>query len=446
MASIEYCLGKVDVLKELYPRPELANQPVKNWQNNDVYLRRYTDVIRHYTENSLHADGFETFVASVQEKNGDYHIRIESDQPQERLSRFAERHALLFGPDAGQKAIAGKRLLEELGVWNPMAGYPVNDSASDGDCKWALFPPLGLNVIGQRGILLMHYPPWQVLQQATFLEVMTMHRWNTVLLAAGVPKDEARCYRTFVDVNPIAAPGSGQAEYPNDYVPIMMASGFFHGPPERDYIRSMLELYLSPPDGGGSRYTLPLLICGSAAYDPQAPGWFRVTYKDQLPRNQNGTPDIDVLQAGSIRIRPDSARETPYLGANHMIAAGVTGRCGGDPAKLPNILKYEAQDLTAASFLLEYASNPDANPHEVKAKVCRRWFGNDDGCGAPKPPDPKDRQILCALAQMDLFFCATPLPHPMYNFDEAMQRCANAKNDDNPCAPPIGPKPSCDDE
>ena len=105
-----------------------------------------------------------------------------------------------------------------------MSGYPVNKDPSDGKCKWNLFLPLGLNNIGQRGILLMHYPPWQVLQQATFMEVMTMHRWNTVLQAAGVPKEQVSFYRTIVDVNPIAAPGSGQSEYPNDYFPIMAAS------------------------------------------------------------------------------------------------------------------------------------------------------------------------------------------------------------------------------
>ncbi|TVP54857.1 MAG: hypothetical protein EA351_12335 [Gemmatimonadales bacterium] len=422
---------------------------MKNYQGQDVTLSSQQDVIRQYTQNSLAADGFQNFSVKVGTVGDQYVLAIEADDPQARLDAFAERHVLLFGPEGARKALQGKALLEELGVWNPMSGYPVNTDRTDGLCKWHLFPPLGLNVIGQRGILLMHYPPWQVLQQATFLEVMTMSRWNTVLWAAGAKAGEVPRYRTIVDVNPIAAPGSGQSEYPNDYFPIMMASGFFTGPPERDYVRSMLELYLSPPDAGGSEYTLPLLICGSPLYDPQAPGWVRTTYKDQMPQippqpppyDGPGIPTLEVLQAGTLRIRPDSARKTPYLAANHMIAAGVTGVCGGDPTKIPNIRMYEAQDLVAASFLLQYAENPDLDPVEARRQACMRWFGNESGTGPPKPPDPRDNQIICALAQMDLFFVAEPTPHPRYTFEEAMERCAGANNGDDPCAAPIEPGP-----
>jgi hypothetical protein len=439
MADIEYVLGSVAAIRELYPPAEFANHQVTNYRGEQVTLRDYRDVIRHYTENSLAADQFDGFQVRVLEEDGVYSIMLSANDPHDRLHNFAERHILLFSPAAGYKAVNGMRLMKELGVWNPMSGYPVNKDPSL--CQWNLFLPLGLNIIGQRGILLMHYPPWQVLQQGTFLEVMTMHRWNTVLKAAGVPENEVSFYRTIVDVNPVAAPGSGQSEYPNDYMPIMMASAFFHGPEERDFIRSMLELYVAPPGGGGQKYTLPLLICGSPLYDPQAPGWFRVTYKDHLPPDNYRTPTLDVLQAGAFRIRPDSARETPYLGANHMIAAGVTGQCTNDASKIPDIRKYEAQDLVAASFLYEYAHDPDLDPEEAKQRACRRWFGNDDGSGAPNPPKAEDKQIICALAQTDLFFVSTPLPHPKYTWEECLKRCADAGNGNSPCDPPINPPP-----
>jgi hypothetical protein len=449
MAFVEYRLGSITVLDQLFPPYSDAFDPVKNYKGQDVTLSSQSDVIRQYTQNSLAADGFQDFTVDVGAVEDSYAVAIQADGTQARLDAFAERHILLFSEEGAQKAIVGKQLLEELGVWNPMSGYHVNCDKNDGLCKWHLFPPLGLNVIGQKGLLLMHYPPWQVLQQATFLEVMTMHRWNTVLQAAGAPTEEIPRYRTIVDVNPIAAPGSGQSEYPNDYFPIMMASGFFTGPPERDYIRSMLEIYLSPPGGGGSKYTLPLLICGSPLYDPQAPAWVRTTYKADMPSippgppptDCPGIPTLDVLQAGSFRLRPDSPRETPYLGANHMIAAGVTGVCGGDPTAIPNIRVYEAQDLVAATFLLQYAENPDLDPMEAKKQACLRWFGNEDGSGAPAPPESKDAQIICALAQMDLFFVPDPIPHPRYTLEEAMQRCAGANNGNDPCAKPIEPGP-----
>ncbi len=438
MSSIEYVLGKVADLDLLFPPPELAFP--------EVGLRTREDVVSHYTKNSLIADGFgdpnNVTVAAV---GGEYRLKIDSGASRAQLEAFASRHIELFGPKAGMKAVRGQQLMQDLGVWNPMAGFPVNGNPNDGDSKWRLFPPLGLNVIGQRGALLMHYPPWQVLQQATFYEVMTWHRWTTVLTAAGVPADQVRCYGTFVDVNPIAAPGSGESEYPNDYFPIMMASGFFDGGPDRDYIVSMLELYLNPPGHEDDRYTLPLLICGSPLYDPQAPGWFRVHYKEQLKQqgsvDANGAPTVNVLQSGTFRLRPDSRRETPYMVGNHMIAAGVTGLCTNEPGKLPDIRQYEAQDLVAATFLWLLATQPGLSASDAKAQACLRWFGNSEGTGVPKPAKPDDLRTICALAQMDLFFVPTPIPHPLYTFQQAWDRCGDAGNGCNPCAAPIEPPP-----
>ena len=438
MASIEYVLGSVADLDPLFPPAELANP--------DVGLRTRADVVGHYTKNSLIADGFgEDASVKVAEANGQVLVTIGASGDKGRLDAFATRHVELFAAGAGMKAVRGMDLMQKLGVWNPMSGFPVNGNPNDGDSKWRLFPPLGLNVIGQRGVLLMHYPPWQVLQQATFSQVMTWHRWVTVLRAAGVPADQVRCFGTIVDVNPIAAPGSGESEYPNDYFPIMMASGFFDGGDDRDYIVSMLELYLNPPGHESDRYTLPLLVCGSRAYDPQAPGWFKVHYKDQLSQDgrvdANGTPTVNMLQSGTFRVRPDSKRETPYMVANHMIAAGVMGDCTGDPAKIPDFRKYEAQDLTAATFLWLLASDPTLSASQAQARACKRWFGNISGLGPPDPADLEDERIICALVQMDGFFEPRPSPHPRYTYEEALKRCSEANNGFNPCAPPITPPP-----
>ncbi|MEX0348122.1 MAG: hypothetical protein AB3N15_01770 [Paracoccaceae bacterium] len=434
MAHQSYPLGTTELLDELFPPAELAN--------HDVGLTDRESVIAHYTRNSLEADGFTAADVSVTLSEGQYWVSVAADASEAALAQFAEHHRSLLAPEAAGKALVGKAMLQELEVWNPMAGYPVNNDQDDGLCKWHLFPPLGLNVMGQRGLLLMHYPPWQVLQQGTFLKCMTMHRWDMVLRASGIPPDEVSFYRTIVDVNPIAAPGAGQSEYPNDYFPIMMASGFFDGPPERAYIRTMLGLYLNGPNATGQRHTLPLLVCGSPLYDPQAPGWFRVAFKDDMPTDNNGTPETPVLQVGKVRLSPDDPRETPYMIANHMIAAGVTGKCTDHANEIPDIRMYEAQDLVAASFLYEYAQTPDIEPEEAKARACKRWFGNTKGTGPPKPADDRDAQVICALAQMDLFYCAGPPPHPKYTFDQAMERCKGAENAPCGChiAPPLGPK------
>ncbi len=373
MPSHTYLLGPVHKLEELYPAPEIADPSLK--------FHNYTDVIRHYTNNSLIVDGFKDISkVDVSKKDSEYHVTIESGGSYEELVKFGKRHAKIFDKDHAQKAIRGMELLKEFRVWNPMANYHVNNNQNDGLCRWILFPPLGLNIMGQKGLLLLHYPPWAVPQLGTFDNAITMKRWEQVLMCAGVAKDEVGYYRTFIDVNPIAAPGSGQSEYPNDYFPIMMASAFFDGPTDRDYIKSMLELYLTPPGHPeDSKYTLPLLICGSPLYDPQAPGWFRVSYTDILPQDADGVPQVNVMQVGKFKVRPDSKKETPFFIGNHMIAAGVTGKCTNDPSKIPDIRQYEAQDLVAATILKLYTDNPSLEPEEAKKLACLRWFGNADG-------------------------------------------------------------------
>ena len=445
MSHLEYELGKIADIDPLYPPVEYLDNPVKDRNGQQVDLRNRLDVIRHYTESSLSLDGFTDAAAEVREDAGAFKVRITARESEESLRAFAKRHRELFGPDAGAKAVRGADLMKRMGVWNPMSGYPVNRSASDGDCKWHLFLPLGMGIVNHRAVTLLHYPPWQALREASYLNNMTLQRWQRLLQCTGIGEADQNRYKTIIDVNPIAAPGSGQSEYPNDYFPIMMSSAFFDGGEGLDYIRSMLELYLNPPGTEGNAMTLPLLVGGSPLYDPQAPGWLRVAFKVAMPKDERGIPQANVLQTGKLRISPKSTRETPYMIANHMIAAGVTGRCctGDQRAAVPDIRVYEAQDLVAASFLEEYRKIPDLDPAEAKRRACRRWFGNPDGTGAPLPPVPEDRATLCALAQMDLFFSPGPPPHPTYTFEQAKERCAQNEND--PCAAPIAPKecPRC---
>ena len=434
MAVHNYTLGTVNIIEQLFPAPGLADPGLK--------FVTYSDVISHYTASSLKADGIgdpNNNKVLVGTDSGEYKISIDCEASSETLAAFGERHAKIFNSDHATKAIRGMELLKEMKVWNPMKDYNVNGSPTDGTSKWSLYPPLGLNVIGQKGLLLMHYPPWACLYKATFDNAITMNRWTQLLTCSGVAAEDISRFKTIIDINPIAAPGSGESEYPNDYFPIMMASGFFDGAPDRDYIKSMLELYLSPPSlPKDNKYTLPLLICGSPLYDPQAPAWFRVAYTKLMPKDKHGIPQVNVLQTGTFRIRPDSEKETPYLIANHMIAAGVTWQCTDDASKIPNVLQYEAQDMVAATFLKLYSENPNITPEDAKAQACQRWYGDPNGKCAPYPEDENDRRTLCALAQMDQFFNPNP-PSPVYSFAEAQQRCKDAIIPDNPCFGNIKP-------
>lgn len=208
----------------------------------------------------------------------------------------------------------------------------------------------------------------------------------------------------------------------------------------------MLELYLTPPGWPeDSKYTLPLLICGSPLYDPQAPGWFRTAYTDILPTlkgESSGVPYsiplVDVMQTGKFKVRPDSKRETPYLIGNHMIAAGVTGKCTKDASQIPDIRQYEAQDLVAATFLKLYTENPNLEPEDAKAQACKRWYGNETGIGAPAPPDPNDALTLCAWHKWTCFSLQI-LQVLLTISKRPVNDVRKQKKKNNPCGDPIGP-------
>jgi hypothetical protein len=424
---IEYQLpGTIAYQQRVYPDPATLNATAK--------LPTYEKVIEHFTRTSLAEDliAIEPDSLQVTATPTGYVVSF-TPQPgyQAQAQAFAAMAVRFLDARHAGLALDGTAACAETPAWNPMAGFPVN--RSDGPCEWYPCLPLGLPLVNHLAVTLLHYPPLVAYRNADYLHNNTLERWKLLLQCVGI--EEPKRYHSILDVNPIAAPGSGQSEYPNDYFPISLTSQFFDN--ERrglTYVQSMLELMLNPPSTAGHRYTLPLLVCGSPLYDPQAPGWFRTRYKDQLPLDPvDHTPLVHVLQAGLVRISPHSERLTPYMVANHMIAAGVTGKCTDDPSKIPNIRKYEAQDLVAATFLSLYGQNPDVHPEEASQKACQRWFGADDGHGAPNPGSHDDLLTICALAQVDLCFDVKKLA-PRYTFDEAKARCLQSGGADySPC-------------
>ncbi len=404
--------------ERIFPDPEQLLPEIK------LTLQTYEDVIAHFTKSSLAQDGIQIVQGSLKVVKGaggsGYTVSFEP-QPKfaAQAQQFARMHVKALDEMHAGLALAGIDACQRTPAWNPMAGFPVN--GTDGESKWFVCLPLGMPMANHRAVTLLHYPPLVAYKTADYLHNNTLNRWQQLLACVGMAQPER--YHAILDVNPIAAPGSGESEYQNDYLPINLTSLFF----DNDglgliYVRSMLELMLNPPYTQDDPYTLPLLVCGSPLYDPQAPGWFRTRYKDCLPPDNHGSPKVDVLQAGLVRIFPNSPKQTPYMIANHMIAAGVTGRCTGDATNLPNIQKYEAQDLVAATFLSLYAENKNIAPADALHQACERWFGAPDGNGAPNPPSDEDRLAICALAQMDLCFDRSRKA-PKYSFEEAKVRC-----------------------
>jgi len=425
--------GTKQYQQRIYPNPEQLDP------NTRVKLKTYENVIAHFTASSLAEDGIEIADGSLtvfkKRSTTGYTISFEP-KPQfvAQAKQFAAMHVAMLDKKHAGLALDGADACRNTAAWNPMAGYPVN--SSDGPSDWVPCLPLGMPIVNHRAVTLLHYPPIVAYRTADYLNNNTLRRWAQVLKCTGI--DQPTRYHAIIDVNPIAAPGSGESEYPHDYFPINLTSLFFDNEQRKlGYLRAMLDLTLNPPGNETNPLTLPLLVCGSALYDPQAPGWFRTRFKDQLPKDKYGAPAAEVLQTGLIKLYRDSPKGTPYMIANHMIAAGVTGRCTDDPSKIPDIRKYEAQDLVAATFLsvCAYAAQQgkEVDPAEAKRLACERWFGAADGDGAPNPPQPKDRLAICALAQMDLCF-DDEKELPKFTYEQAQARCQQRGGPDlSPC-------------
>lgn len=424
MPTIQYEFpGDAAYQSRLYPSASVIspNPPKNSMLPDNRPFKTTADVIEHYTLSSLRCDGIQITANTFQviETQGRYGIRFEVDSKYEDdANLFAQTHVKFLDEEHAGQALKGVDLLKSLtNAWNPMEGYPVNTSEGDTPCKWSPFLPLGMAMINHRAVILLHYPPYIAMAGADYLHNKTLERWQRLLACNDISTDDHWLYDTFLDVNPIAAPGSGQSEYPNDFFPILMASAFFDADPDKpggNYIRPMLDLLLNPPRTKGNSCTLPLLIGGSPSYDPQAAAWFRVRYKDKLPQATHvgkravwncppgpGIPKVDVLDAGEVSLFSTSAKTTPYMIINHLIAAAVTGCCTDDATKIPDHRQYAAQDLVAAAFLKEFMINPEISAAEAKKKACLRWFGNDEGVGAPLPTTADDRITLCAMVQSD---------------------------------------------
>ena len=417
---IAYALpGDIKYQQGLYPDPKLLDPKLG--------LKTCEDVIRRFTASSLTQDGIRIRDGSLTVVKGDsgYSISFDPDPSQvDAANQFAAMHRKMLDENHFGLALEGADACRKTPAWNPMAGYPVGYNS--GDSIWTPCLPLGMPMVNHRAVTLLHYPPLVALKEADYLHNNTLIRWQRLLERIGVP--DVNLYHAILDVNPIAAPGSGESEYPNDFFPINLTSLFFDNDAEGlDYVRSMLELTLDPPANAASPQTLPLLVCGSPLYDPQAPGWFRTRYKDQLPKDPEiGTPTVNVLQAGLIKIRPDSAKPTPYMIANHMIAASVTGRWTNAPGKLPDIRIYEAQDLVAATFLKlcadACAEGQTVDPWEARKIACRQWLGAEDPSG-PFDPSDEARTTICGLALMDLWTDEFKGYPPILRYDQAEALC-----------------------
>ena len=98
MATYNYLFGNAKKIEQLFPPAEYAD-PSLNFSD-------YTDVIKHYTGNSLRADGITSITdIEVTKTEGNYYITLKSTSTKKELETFGRRHTKVFSKNYAHTAI-----------------------------------------------------------------------------------------------------------------------------------------------------------------------------------------------------------------------------------------------------------------------------------------------------------------------------------------------------
>jgi len=398
-------LGEKSLVNALYPTP-----------GTNGYPNSTAEIIKKFLNMSLENDGitFNTTNVSLVNIGSSTYYQIKIDSDDSKAADYKVMMPPIFQENIGGQALNGVNACKEMGqvCWNPLRGFGTGKNES----QWDIFMPLGLPLVSQKMIMLLHYPPYVSLEDHDYLKNNTMYRWERMLESVGVPKTEIRLYESIVDINPIAAPGSGQSAF----LPIMMATNYFDYPQaNREYIGPMMAHMIDPPANKSATNTLPIIIFGGEAI-----GFWRLKYRDQLPLDYKGFPEFGVLQYGSLKVSSTSAKKTAYMGANHPIAA-VYQKCDTSPG----ILEMEKQDLTTACFTQKLANDPAMDPETAQNACYEQWM-------KPKAGSAEEATI-CANAIIDMS------NYNSCNWEQATTWCQANNNAVCTTGPTPIPEPEC---
>lgn len=385
---ISYTLGTRAEIDRLYPAIHTASQ--------SAYDRSMAvaSSIQLYLQNSLNRDQI-TDTCSLKVLplgSKGYQVSFYSGNPN-AAAYGATQNAWLRRAALGLKGVQACQSSKGAACWEPKG---PNLTCSG---PWQFYLPLGLPMLSQKMVMLLHYPPYSAMQQSDYLNNATLNRWQRLLTTVGVVPADWTLYTTTVDIFPIAAPGSGES----GCFPTANAVRYF-GAPGSAYIPNMLDALVTPPAGSTpSKATRPVIIFGSEAI-----GYWNAAYP---------TTPTAVLKAGSASLSPATPQKlTAFMGANHPIAA-VYQSCSSKPG----IAAMAAQDLATACFAQTMGNTPDADPVAV-ASTCQKAFEN------PAPESAQAAQ-LCTTAVID----KSP-QFAQWSKPQAMAWCAAHNN--QPCPLP----------
>lgn len=319
--------------------------------------------IQFYLQNSITRDQLDACYLEVTPvEGGGYNVQIRSADP--RTAGYgATQIAWLKNGRLGLQGV--QNCQQDAACWQPKG----TGLACVG--PWQFYLPLGLPMVSQKMVMLLHYPPYTAMQQSDYLNNATLARWQRLLVTVGVPAQDWTLYTTTVDIFPVAAPGSGQS----GCFPTASATNFF-GSQGSAYIPTMLGALAVPatPPTVENGATVPVVVFGAEAI-----GYWNAAYP-QAP--------VAVNQAGSAKLAAGATRTTPYTGANHPIAA-VYQTCSSKPG----IETMVRQDLSTACFAKSMAATPGSDPAAVAASCQGNYFA--------ATPAPEYAAQICITAVID---------------------------------------------
>lgn len=295
--QVTLVLGNEATLKVLYSFP-----------NAKGTTETLAQTIEHYLNQRLLRDTITDASAAVSvDAKGVYHATLSANS--ENLNDYATQIPTFL--NIGQLAANAVTQLKADKLWN--------------DEEWRFFLPLGLSIVNQRSVQLLHFPPDYSLPDQDYLDSKTSQRWEKLLELNSVPANEVTLYESILDVAPIAAPASAGSTLSDTY-------SYFE-----PYVVDMLPLLLDIDEGRS--HALPIVAYG---------GPVRSWVKEHFDLSDFGVNSFDTVQI-------TEQVQAPILGANHPSYIWYAKQNGRDAA-----LKVMQQDLVSACWQAKMGAEPSS--------------------------------------------------------------------------------------
>ncbi len=318
--SVNVPLGSSETLTTLYSYP--------NGQSQSQSLEQ---TIEHYLNQRLSRDLIGQASVDVVLKGDNYSATISGD------SKTVDDYSLQLTTflSNGEVAAGAVKALKKDGKWD--------------DKDWRFFLPLGLSIVNQRSVQLLHFPPDYSLPDQDYLNSKTSQRWEQLLMLNQVTAADVTLFESILDVAPIAAPASAGSTLSDTY-------SYFE-----PYVLKMLPLLLDIDEGTSE--VLPIVAYGGPVRD-----WVKSYYKltdfgvntfTQIPITKT-----DGQLANSVSIK------APILGANHPSYIWYAKDQGHDYA-----LEVMKQDLISACWQASMGNDPKQAGQTVLDTCTTSWDG-----------------------------------------------------------------------